>query len=182
MTTNGLTLIEVSNKVGIEPKTILRWSSYFELNCDRNEQGYELFTEVDLMIIEFVSSKVNEGKKIEDIVIPTEIYKRNINQKTVERMEYENKVDSILLQLQNLSEKVSRKSDERIRKRVNVHQLKMESINNNVSLLQTKLEKIEMNAERRMQSESEDLPLASGEKLKKKQTHSFRPIKQVFSF
>ncbi|MBP3950638.1 MerR family transcriptional regulator [Bacillus suaedae] len=181
--TNGLTLIEVSNKVGIEPKTILRWSSYFELNCERNEQGYELFTEHELVVIEFVSNKVNDGKKIENIIIPTDLYnKSKIIQKTVERAEYENKVDSILIQLENLQEKMSRKSGERIRKRVNVHQLKMESINNNVSLLQTKLEKIEINAERRTQSEAEDLPLASGEKLKKKQMHSFRPVKQVFSF
>ncbi len=170
---------EVSEQLGVNPTTVQRWAKYFGLNCETNEYGHYLFSVQHVELMKEVQQQLQAGKMMKEVDISSftnVISTRKKEQHNVHAKEYEAKLDEVLIRVEQLEERLSRKADEVVSYQLLKHRAELEDMTKLIKKLEKRLAIMEEKIE--IERSEKEMPLAVGAASKKK----WRIFMQLFSF
>lgn len=165
---------EVSKAIGVNPTTIQRWTKFFAIKCEVNEQGHFLYGQHHLIQFEDIHNQLKQGKKLKEVSFP-----KKTQLAAVPRKQYEAKMEQVFVQVNELEAKLDSKADDVVSYQLLKHRSELDDMMKLLDTLEDRLSLIEKRMsyaqEKRVVNESQELP----RKVKKR---PWKALTAFFSF
>ncbi|GAF14405.1 hypothetical protein JCM19046_4873 [Bacillus sp. JCM 19046] len=144
---------EISEEIGVNPTTIQRWTKYFKISCDVNEQGHFLYKEEHIKLFKHIQRQLQEGKRLKEVTLTKKA-------STVPTVQYEAKLEKVFVQVHALEEKLATKADDVVSYQLLKHRSELDEMMKLLDQLETRLESIEQRyaTEKQVVNEMQPLP------------------------
>ncbi|WP_100407256.1 chromosome-anchoring protein RacA [Bacillus solitudinis] len=168
-----------SNELGINPTTIKRWTTYFGIQCQVDEYGYQYFSQQQIKALLSIQKQLQEGKRMREVDL-TEFQgiANQADPTMVDTRKYDQKLGEVITRVTDLEHQLSRKADEVVSYQLLKHRAELEEMYQNLQKLEKRLGNIENKVPQSTFNLSDHLPLVAGGEVKKKR----RSLMQMFSF
>ncbi|MDQ0205968.1 chromosome-anchoring protein RacA [Alkalicoccobacillus murimartini] len=170
---------DISQRLGVNPTTVQRWTKYFNIKCEQNELGHYFYTDEQVLLLVSINQQLKSGKKMKEIQLDMQPNsEQEIVSKTpsVSSADYEKKLQQMMNQLQEIEAKLAQKADEVVSYQLLKHRSEMDEMATLLKRLENRL--IHMEVGHSNTKEKEVLPLASGGSSRK----GWKTLLHFFSF
>ncbi|MEK4564910.1 chromosome-anchoring protein RacA [Alkalihalobacillus sp. FSL R5-0424] len=170
---------DISERLGVNPTTVQRWTKFFNIPCEQNELGHYFYTEEQVLVLSEINQELKAGKKMKDIQIDvgqlmaTPEPSRSVKQ-AVPSAEYEEKLQEMMTHIQDIEQKLTQKADEVVSYQLLKHRSELDDMSAMLRRLENRLIRMEA----KQSNEEEELPMASGGTSRK----GWKTLLQFFSF
>ncbi|GAF23930.1 MULTISPECIES: chromosome-anchoring protein RacA [Shouchella] len=164
---------EVSMELGVNPTTIQRWTKFFKISCDVNEQGHFLYTDEHLPLFRAIQEQLRAGKKLKDISLDSKQEKEK-RIPSVPKKQYDAKLEQMYQQVHVLEQRLETKADDVVSYQLLKHRSELDDMMKVLDRLENRL--IQM--EERYQQENDD----TGRSYKEPRRYPHRTWKAILSF
>ncbi|WYP28309.1 chromosome-anchoring protein RacA [Alkalihalobacillus sp. FSL W8-0930] len=170
---------DISERLGVNPTTVQRWTKFFNIPCEQNELGHYFYTEEQVLVLSEINQELKAGKKMKDIQIDvgqlmaTQEPSRSVKQ-AVPSAEYEEKLQEMMTHIQDIEQKLTQKADEVVSYQLLKHRSELDDMSAMLRRLENRLIRMEA----KQSNEEEVLPMASGGTSRK----GWKTLLQFFSF
>lgn len=150
---NVLKTKEMSVAIGVNPTTIQRWTKYFKITCDVNEQGHFLYHEAHIKLFKHIQQQLQAGKRLKDVTLTKKA-------STVPNVQYEAKLEKVFVQVNDLEEKLATKADDVVSYQLLKHRSELDEMMKLLDKLEHRLDSIEQRYanEKQVVNETQALP------------------------
>lgn len=172
---------EVSDQLSVNPTTIQRWIKYFNVPCKTNELGHYLITETDLQTLQNIKDRLDRGftmKEIREKKDPVQVVKAK-REVMIATTIFEEKLDHLLIHIEQLERKLSVKADEVVEYQVLQHRTELDSLFSMLTKIDERMSKIEQQLPTLEQKVVGGLEQRVPEQLKKPRRNK---LMRIFSF
>lgn len=170
---------DISERLGVNPTTVQRWTKFFNIPCEQNELGHYFYTEEQVLVLSEINQELKAGKKMKDIQIDVGQLKagpeshRSVKQ-AVPSAEYEEKLQDMMTHIHEIEQKLTQKADEVVSYQLLKHRSELDDMSAMLRRLENRLIRMEA----KQSNEEETLPMASGGTSRK----GWKTLLQFFSF
>ncbi|WP_059105152.1 chromosome-anchoring protein RacA [Shouchella shacheensis] len=140
---------DVSESLGVNPTTVQRWTKFFGIACDVNDQGHFLYTKSDVEQLASIHEQLQAGKRMKEIRIeggavegeePKESISRSLS---VPTKQYEARLAQLFTHVDELEEKLEAKADDVVSYQLLKHRSELDEMAGLLSRLESRMERIE---------------------------------------
>lgn len=154
---------DISERLGVNPTTVQRWTKFFNIPCEQNELGHYFYTEEQVSVLSGINQELKAGKKMKDIQIDVSQLKSDSEshcpvKRAVPSAEYEEKLQEMMTHIQDIEQKLTQKADEVVSYQLLKHRSEIDEMSAMLKRLENRL--IRMEAKQSI--EEDTLPMASG--------------------
>ncbi|MDQ0220302.1 MerR family transcriptional regulator [Peribacillus cavernae] len=167
----------VSKLLDVSPSTIKRWIKELQLDMERNDLGHYLFSEEDIELLKQIQEKLCSGMVLQDIVITNE----KVRKGTVKDHINESGLEKLEVQVSELEKRLDTKADDVASYQILQHRREIEELQQEVKLLNARLEALEKNQEEKKKSRPADLLVFDQSKAMPK-TKKKKLLSMLFGF
>ncbi len=136
---------EVSEVLAVNPTTIQRWIKSFNIPCETNELGHYLIKEQELTVLKQIKEQLNRGFTMNEIRKTTTSSKviEVKNEKMIPATVFEDKLEQLMIYIEQLERKLSVKADEVVEYQVLQHRNELDSLFAMMKKIDERMMKIE---------------------------------------
>lgn len=172
---------DISERLGVNPTTVQRWTKFFNIPCEQNELGHYFYTEEQVSVLSEINQKLKAGNKMKDIEIDvaepkTELERQPQMNRSVPSAEYEEKLQEMMSHIQEIEYKLTQKADEVVSYQLLKHRSELDEMATMLKRLENRL--IRMEAKQTSENHEDVLPMASGGTSRK----GWKTLLHFFSF
>ncbi len=131
---------EMSVELGVNPTTIQRWTKFFKISCEVNEQGHFLYTDEHVPLFKKIQDQLKEGKKLKDVTIEQKQAKAV---PSVPKKQYDAKLEQMYHQVSVLEQKLNTKADDVVSYQLLKHRSELDDMVNVLDRLEQRLNQME---------------------------------------
>ncbi|MFK3936327.1 chromosome-anchoring protein RacA [Alkalihalobacillus sp. NPDC078783] len=170
---------DISERLGVNPTTVQRWTKFFNIPCEQNELGHYFYTEEQIVMLGQINQELKAGKKMKDIQIDVRQVKNDselqrLVKPAVPSAEYERKLQEMMTHIQEIEQKLTQKADEVVSYQLLKHRSELDDMSAMLKRLENRLIRMEA----KQSNEEEELPMASGGTSRK----GWKTLLHFFSF
>lgn len=138
----------VSDELGVNPTTVQRWIKYFNIPCETNDQGHYLIAPNEIKFLKKIKKLLNEGLTMKEIYDAENINENN-SEKSRRREEmlvasvFEEKLDQLMIYIEQLERKLSQSADEVVEYQVLQHRSELDQLFTMITKIDERMGKME---------------------------------------
>lgn len=136
---------EIADEFGVNPSTIQRWIKHFQLSCEINNNGHFELNETSYQKLKQVHEQTKKGKKIKEVVLKGHQFtpERSHAKKMVPSQRLDEKIDQLLIQVDQLDRNIQTKADEVVEYQVLNQRKEINELNDIIHHLSNRLNVLE---------------------------------------
>lgn len=136
---------EIAKEFGVNPSTIQRWIKYFQLSCEINKNGHFELNEVTYEKLKHIHHETKNGKRMKDVHLSGHRFtpERKHAKKMVSSQQLNDKIDRILIQVDQLDRNIQTKADEVVEYQVLNQRKEINELNDIIQHLSQRLNSLE---------------------------------------
>lgn len=138
----------VSDQLGVNPTTIQRWIKYFNLSCQTNELGHYLISKAEFELLKDIKEQLSKGLTMKEIREKNVSFQKldvtnGKKEEMVSTVVVEEKLDKLMIHIEQLERKLSVKADEVVEYQVLQHRSELDSLFTMVSKIEERMRNME---------------------------------------
>ncbi|WZY01478.1 chromosome-anchoring protein RacA [Bacillus sp. FSL W7-1360] len=132
---------DISDRLDVNPTTVQRWTKFFGIEHKTNEHGHYVYKEQQIATFAYIQKQLQEGKKMKDIAFNGQTKRRTaVRIPSVPKEQYEAKLEKVLVQVNDLEEKLSTKADDIVSYQLLKHRSELDEMVSLIEQLEKRLE------------------------------------------
>ncbi|WP_280768181.1 MerR family transcriptional regulator [Salipaludibacillus daqingensis] len=136
---------EIADEFGVNPSTIQRWIKHFQLPCEITKNGHFELNDETYEKLKHVHEETKKGKKMRSILLPGHRFspERKQYNKMVSSQKLDEKINRMLIQVDQLDRNLQTKADEVVEYQVLNQRKEINELNDLIHQLSQRLKVLE---------------------------------------
>lgn len=139
---------DASRILGVNPTTIQRWVKFFNVPCEKNEQGHYLFNEKNIAQLKTIKEQLNRGLSMSEVKISA------LNEPKYKTEDVIKKFNDMTKRIENIEYKLEEKATNVVNIQLLQHRRELEKLHQLVENMKHEIQQLKKHIEKRESEEA----------------------------